>query len=219
MEIVFKKEFASFEMEEYLSFTKEVMKCFPDYFWANKGNNGIVKHVKQSFSVADDIFSIPGYKRITDVPERDCVRSAILLRNGFYYGDGTSREPNPLAGEMMAQYLKHSYWDAYLPTFLREDVINAVAVKKDAAPRNEIERAVILSESFSSKKTPAIDIKTASMIVREMIDGTSWDGNVYKEQNKYFVLLNGNRVPVASALYGAFITIGQAIKGHTEYVQ
>ena len=62
---------------------------------------------------------------------------------------------------------------------------------------------------IKAKQPVSFDFQAALKIVNSMVAQKAWDGHVYQDV-EYFVVLNGQKVPVAPDLYQAFLAVGQS---------
>ena len=88
---ILKTEFAAFETSDsgILNFTQTVMQYLPEYYFRKRANgkeNIILLLAKSSFQIAEMLFKMDYYMRKFEMSERDCIRSALLLCDGFVYG-------------------------------------------------------------------------------------------------------------------------------------
>lgn len=127
---VFQKELDSFEEngDGVKELTVAVLQQLPDYFWeqTGKGENTIIVHTKASLAFANTLFKLEFIQKRFPESARDMIRSALLLHDGFAYGNGEDRKIKKDHPYMMALYLMNEYWDRYLPNFIREVIADMI---------------------------------------------------------------------------------------------
>lgn len=132
---ILKTEFAAFETSDsgILNFTQTVMQYLPEYYFRKRANgkeNIILLLAKSSFTIANMLFKMDYYMRKFEMSERDCIRSALLLCDGFVYGAenivpaGTHEDPNH--PKLMSVFIAHEKWNDLLPAFIRQDIADCV---------------------------------------------------------------------------------------------
>lgn len=248
IEKVFEKELSSFETSGtgIKEFTLEVLSTLPDYF-LEPSNNGstniIVLLTRSSLAYANELFHLEFFREKFQMSERDCIRSALFLCDGLFYGQGEEKKQVFLHPELMSNYIRDNVWEKYLPFFVRKDIADIVQThsgqwnvfgdKTLRKPITEMEKfahmCVFMSgrgdctvklpitesrygdciKKIKAKQSSAFDYQAALRIVSSMVNQKTWDGHVYQDR-EYFVIIDGQRVPVAPDLYQAFITAGQA---------
>lgn len=173
VEKTFSGELSAFEAPDsgILDFTIQAAAALPDYFLmptAEGGDNRIVSHTKAAFAFADTLLKIEQNQARFFVGNRDSIRSAIILHDGMIYGDGKEMRVRHEHPELMACFLRSTYWDNVYPRFLRDTVIGAVEthsgewVKAGNAkvvlrkPETELEKFVHMCVYLASRKATTL---------------------------------------------------------------
>lgn len=240
---IFKDELLTFEDRKsgVYEFTKEVLKFFPEAFWKCRGNekmSGVVAHTKESVMIANTLMELEHVRERFHELDRDMIRSALLLHDGFLYADGKETVRQPDHPYIMSIYIMNRYWEAYLPAFLRTEISGMVEAHSGQwnrsgniawkKPSKDNEYFVHECVYLASKKTAvsvcqatekqtnaperiasAFDFASTLKIVGQMVDGRNWDGSVYHDEMSCYTYIDGQKVPVAGILEAAFVTAGQ----------
>lgn len=231
---VFKTEIDTLEEDEgikkeLVDFTVKIAESCPDYF-LNDGN--IVGETKLAVKIANDRFQMAKYQEMFMADTRDIIRIALILHDGFLYGSGKNGavryHEHPF---MMASWIMdNSKWDSLLPAFIRADISRLIEThmgqwNKDEKgvdlklPETEDqifvhECAYLAHKLFQNVSQPSsADTNSEDILfgmAREITEGHSWNGIVYRGQNGLFAFIDNQRVPIPSRMLSVMQILGQS---------
>lgn len=168
--IYFKDELAAFEGQGtgVAEFCAAVMDTLPEKFCgpdpAAPGYTAL--HTKTAFAFLETALSLDHRRAKHMASDRDVMRAATLLHDGFAYGfDGAAKKPVADHPKLMADYVRDARWDGLLPDFAREDIAKAIETHSGQwgaaplrAPSTEMEKLVHECVYFASRKATTVGL-------------------------------------------------------------
>ena len=128
---IFMDELLTFENKGsgVYDFTREVLQFLPEAFWKcgdNEKISSVAAHTKLSLEYANVLLKLEHVQRVFNELDRDMIRSALLLHDGFLYADGGEHRRQPEHPYIMSLYIMNAYWEKFLPTYIRADIASMV---------------------------------------------------------------------------------------------
>lgn len=198
IEHIFQKELTSFEGtdDSIKEFVFKIMENLPDYFLNQKSegtDNDIIIHTKTSLAFANSLFVLESFQEKFMVSERNIIRAALFLHDGFLYGVEKQDSPCHDHPEIMGLYIRSKAWDNVLVSFFREDIARLVEChsgqwnKKKGCielkkPSSEDEYFVHFCTYLASRKETTLDLPLVSTYYHAKIKKTDDDEKSSKIQ-------------------------------------
>ena len=168
---IFQKEIACFEGKAtgVVEFTSAVLDSLPTTFAGTEYKpSGIAIHTKCAFAFAEQLLSLEHNHMLFQMSERDEIRCAVLLHDGFKLGAGSGNTEDPSHPVIMANYIRNERWKDLFPECLRDEIAAAIethsgqwnvngneSLRKPETPMEEFVHDVV---HLASKKSTTIDL-------------------------------------------------------------
>lgn len=167
---LFQKELQTFEDNgsHIREFTLYVLQEFPDYFFQPQTSgveSGIILHTKSAMEYVNTLFKLEYFQEKFIMTNRDIIRSAVMLHDGFQFGIQYSNRVVPEHPKISADFIMDSKWDTFLPIFVRSAISGIVETHSGQwmdgilrPPSNDMEHFAHACIFLASKRSTTIDL-------------------------------------------------------------
>lgn len=168
---IFQKELQTFEDNDshIQEFTLYALQELPDYFFKPQLSgmeNGTILHTKSAMEYVNTLFKMEYFQDKFLMTNRDIIRSAVMLHDGFQFGCQYSHRTVPDHPKLASDFIMDPKWDKFLPTFVRSSISGIVETHSGQwagiagfkMPSNDMEHFTHICIFLASKRSTTIDL-------------------------------------------------------------